>query len=66
LHHERYDESQDESVAAYDEVITPFYAVEGLPGRWIDRVAERFGSVAGLRGRDRLRAALLELGFPLR
>jgi len=67
LHHETYDLTrQDAPVAAYDEVLTAFYAAEGLPGRWIDRVADRFGSVAGLRGRDRLRAALLQLGFPLR
>lgn len=67
LHHETYDlERQDGPVAAYDDVIGAFYAAEGLPGRWVDRVADRFGSVAGLRGRDRLRAALRERGFPLR
>lgn len=67
LHHETYDLGrQDGPVATYDQVLTAFYAAEGLPGQWVDRVADRFGSVAGLRGRERLRAALLELGFPLR
>ena len=32
---------------------------------WTDRVMSRMGQVAALSGRDRLRDALVRLGFPL-
>jgi hypothetical protein len=67
LHHETYDlPGQAEHVLGYEERIRGFYDGVGLETSWMQRVATRFGSVAGLRGRDRLRQAMHELGFPLR
>lgn len=67
LHRERYDlDDQDEPVRDYDRLLAGFYDGEGLGGRWADRVADRFGSVEGLRGRHLLRQILHERGFPLR
>ncbi|MCU1662207.1 MAG: nitroreductase [Pseudonocardia sp.] len=67
LHRERYDlDVQQEQIRAYDRLLADFYANEGLGGRWSDRVAARFGSVEGLRGRHLLRKVLQERGFPLR
>ncbi|MCI2421687.1 NADPH-dependent oxidoreductase [Saccharopolyspora sp. K220] len=67
LHHERYDlDVQPSHVERYEELISDFYAEVGLESSWVKRVAARFGSVAGLRGRDRLREAFHERGFELR
>jgi nitroreductase len=67
LHHEQYDlEPQAGHVAAYEELLNAFYATAGLPQSWVKRVAHRFGSVAGLKGREHLRAALQTQGFQLR
>lgn len=67
LHHETYDlGKQAEHVRGYEERIRGFYDGVGLESSWMRRVSARFGSVAGLRGRERLRQALHELGFPLR
>jgi hypothetical protein len=67
LHHETYDlHGLAAHVRGYEERIRGFYTGAGLEGSWVQRVATRFGSVAGLRGRDRLRQAMNELGFPLR
>jgi nitroreductase len=66
LHHETYDlPGQAEHVRSYEERIRGFYDGVGLETSWMQRVATRFGSVAGLRGRDRLRQAMHQLGFPL-
>jgi nitroreductase len=67
LHRETYDlHGQTEHVLGYEERIRGFYDGVGLETSWMQRVATRFGSVAGLRGRDRLRQAMHQLGFPLR
>lgn len=67
LHHEQYDlVPQAAHVATYETVLNAFYSTSGLPTGWIDRVAKRFGTVAGLNGREHLRQALHTQGFPLR
>ncbi|MGP4014700.1 NADPH-dependent oxidoreductase [Saccharopolyspora sp. 5N708] len=67
LHHERYDlDVQPPHVERYEALLNDFYAAAGLESSWVKRVAARFGSVAGLRGRDRLRDAFHERGFQLR
>ena len=67
LHHERYAlEPQAAHVEAYEDLLNSFYAAAGLPEGWAKRVAHRFGSVAGLKGREHLRAALNTQGFQLR
>ncbi|WP_202880736.1 hypothetical protein [Kribbella amoyensis] len=37
----------------------------GLPQSWVQRVAGRFGSIDGLKGREHLREALRTQGFEL-
>ncbi|RJQ83977.1 NADPH-dependent oxidoreductase [Amycolatopsis panacis] len=67
LHHERYEPDEvSEEVLRYERLIADFYTGAGLPPSWTRRVANRFGSVAGLRGRDKLRDAFRRQGFELR
>jgi nitroreductase len=67
LHHERYElEPQAPHLKTYEEVLNGFYSAAGLPEGWTERVAARFGTTAGLKGREHLRAALQTLGFELR
>jgi nitroreductase len=67
LHHERYDlEPQSSHVESYEELLNAFYATAGLPSSWVNRVAHRFGTVEGLKGREHLRSALQTQGFELR
>ncbi|TCO50422.1 hypothetical protein EV646_102496 [Kribbella antiqua] len=67
LHHERYElEPQAPHLKTYEEVLNGFYSAAGLPEGWTERVATRFGTTAGLKGREHLRAALQTLGFELR
>ena len=54
-------------VAAYDRALEAFSAAaERSSYSWTARVMSRMGKVAALSGRDRLRDALMRLGFPLR
>jgi nitroreductase len=67
LHHEQYAlEPQAAHVEAYEQLLNRYYAAAGLPQSWVRRVAARFGSVAGLNGREHLREALRVRGFQLR
>jgi nitroreductase len=67
LHHEQYAlEPQTAHVETYEELLNTFYAAAGLPDSWAKRVAHRFGTVAGLNGREHLRDALHTQGFQLR
>jgi hypothetical protein len=67
LHHETYElEPQEAHVHAYEQALNTFYANAGLPTSWVARVAARFGTVAGLKGREHLREALHIRGFELR
>lgn len=68
LHRERYDSASEAGdVATYDRVLEKFSAAaERSSYRWTDRVVSRIGKIASLSGRDKLRDALVRLGFPLR
>ncbi|GAB3920641.1 hypothetical protein GCM10029976_006490 [Kribbella albertanoniae] len=67
LHREQYSlDPQKPHVETYEDVLNTFYAAAGLPEGWAQRVAHRFGTVAGLKGREHLREALLAQGFQLR
>lgn len=68
LHRERYGATDEAAaIAGYDQALAAFSDGQGL-GRvtWTGRVLARVGYAAGLGGRDRMRAALAALGFPLR
>ena len=68
LHREQYDAAREaDAVAAYDATLTGFSDRHGMPEQsWTGRVIGRVGTRAALRGRDRMRAVLGALGFPLR
>ncbi|MFD1812445.1 NADPH-dependent oxidoreductase [Rhodococcus gannanensis] len=67
VHHDRYQEhTQLPAVDEYERTIGAFYEGEGLAHSWIERVLARFGTVAGLNGRDRIGEALRNRGFDLR
>lgn len=68
LHHEQYDpQAQRDAVANYAERMHAFQTLQNLPQEdWARRVVSRVRSGASLSGRDRLREALANLGFPLR
>lgn len=68
LHRERYDSASEAGdVARYDHALEKFSAAaERSSYRWTDRVVSRMGRTASLSGRDRLRDALVRLGFSLR
>lgn len=68
LHRERYGSpSEADGVATYDRALEQFSAAaERASYSWTTRVMSRMGRVAALSGRDRLRDALVRLGFPLR
>ena len=68
LHRERYDAAgEQDAVTAYDATLTGFSNRHGMPEQsWTGRVMGRVGTVASLKGRERIRAVLNGLGFPLR
>lgn len=68
LHLEQYDPSQGPATAAaYDARMSAFQAEQAMtPEVWTSRTINRVRTPASLTGRDRLRAALANLGFGLR
>lgn len=68
LHRERYGvPAEPEAVARYDAALAAFGVAQGIgPAAWTPRVLARVGDIAALSGRDRMQAALLALGFPLK
>ena len=69
LHRETYDAApQAEATAGYDETLDRFWRGQGLNNnpRWTRQVVNRLRDRAALHGRDRIRDALEQLGFPLR
>jgi nitroreductase len=68
LFKDRYDAGADnENRAAYDDELTRFSkAHEMSQYSWTERVLNRLGLVKTLHGRDKLKAALERLGFPLK
>lgn len=69
LHREQYGafERSVGALDAYDQLMERFYTKErmGVQGSWSRHSAARVESAQALRGRDRLRAALLAMGFRL-
>lgn len=67
LHHERYDADDARHRAAYEPRLAEFSRRNEMLGdTWTQRVIARLGTIGSLRGRDRLKEALVALGFPLR
>ena len=69
LHYETYNrESQLPAIKRYDEVMTGWYAEQGIkaPNSWSGHSADRIKDAAALSGRDILREKLLKLGIGLR
>jgi nitroreductase len=67
LHRERYKLPDETALRRdYDAKLAAFSKRNEMNAdTWTDRVKSRLGSAASLRGRDKLRAHLDELGFPL-
>ncbi|OYD89995.1 NADPH-dependent oxidoreductase [Nostoc sp. 'Peltigera membranacea cyanobiont' 210A] len=68
LHRETYKlAEQEEAIAHYNDIIKEFYTEQkmNVAGDWSEHSAQRIATVESLRGRDRLREALNNLGFKL-
>ena len=68
LHRETYDpEAKRAAVARYDAIMHGFQQEQGMRSiDWTQQCINRVRDAAALRGRDRMRAALRNLGFELR
>jgi nitroreductase len=68
LHRETYRLPDEAALrAAYDKELKAFAERNEIaPYTWTERVKTRLGRLADLQGRERLREALVRLGFPLR
>jgi nitroreductase len=68
LHQEQYQtEQQAAPVAAYDGLLAGFYASQRMPpARWSEQCVDRVRTPEALHGREKLVAALQQLGFALR
>jgi nitroreductase len=68
VHRETYStDGEFEAFGRYDSVLADFQRAQGQsPVGWRPVVADRAGSPEALHGRERLRGALLALGFPLK
>ena len=66
LHREQYDvTAADAGVAEYDQ-LAAYHATFGREGTWTERVLRRLAGPESLAGRDRIREALANLGWPSR
>ncbi|AQS88580.1 nitroreductase [Neoasaia chiangmaiensis NBRC 101099] len=68
LHREQYDpQGENGLIAQYDRDADAFQREQNLPSRaWSRTMIDRIATVAGLHGRDTMRATLARLGFPLK
>lgn len=67
LHRETYDADDHAHRAAYDPRLAEFSRRNEMLGdTWTQRVIARLGTMKALSGRDRLKEALIALGFPLK
>ena len=66
--HETYGAAdENRMLAAYDGEMAAFSARQGMADdTWTGRVLARLGSVAGMKGRERLKEIVQALGFPIR
>ena len=59
--------AESRMLAAYDGEMAAFSARQGMADdTWTGRVLSRLGSVAGMKGRERLKEIVQALGFPIR
>lgn len=67
LHREHYDASlPQEAVDAYDATLAAFQATENLaPTGWTKAMKSRWRDAGSIKGREKLRGALIALGFKL-
>ncbi len=67
LHRERYDSSlPQEAIDSYDATLAAFQATENLPSSgWTKAMKSRWRDAASIKGREKLRGALIALGFKL-
>jgi nitroreductase len=67
LFHERYGVSDETAIrAAYDRELAAFSRRQEMTdATWTSRVLSRMGRMAGMNGRENMRAWLAKLGFPL-
>lgn len=67
LHRETYDADDRAHRAAYDPRLAAFSKRNEMQGDgWTQRVISRLGTMKALAGRDKLKDALIALGFPLK
>ena len=68
LHREQYAVAPEAGIiAGYDDTLRAFQAEQGMKAQgWTDLILNRLGSVRALSGRDRLRDAVIALGFGLK
>lgn len=68
LHHERYQTTNERKLrAAYDVELSRFSLEHEMAQTgWTERVINRVGTLKALSGRDKLKAAINALGFPLK
>ena len=68
LHRETYEpEAKRAAIAGYDTTMREFQREQGMrPIDWTQQCIDRVKDAAALRGRDRMREALRNLGFELR
>ncbi len=67
LHRETYDADDRAHRAAYDPRLADFSRRNEMLGdTWTQRVISRLGTMKALSGRDKLKDALIALGFPLK
>ncbi|MET1007191.1 MAG: hypothetical protein ABWX96_16705, partial [Propionibacteriaceae bacterium] len=66
VHLEQYAaDAHPAAVTDYEERMASFYATQDLAHSWTDRVTSRLADADSLKGRDRMREALANHGFPL-
>lgn len=68
LHHERYDASREQALrATYDQELATYSKQHEMAQyTWTERVINRVGQIKAMSGRDRMKAAIERLGFPLK
>ena len=68
LHHERYSAAGDEAHRdVYDKALAAYSKTHEMSQyTWTERVLNRMGPIKSMSGRDKLKAAIESLGFPLR
>ena len=68
LHHDRYDSSSERQIRkGYDTELARYSKQHEMAQyTWTERVLNRVGKLSAMSGRDKMKAAIERLGFPLR